>query len=374
MWKVSDTVMPRTHRTTRRGRPAIVALVMIALAAHATQAQTQIGDVTHLKGRRVNHLTGYGLVVGLAGTGDGGKYAPSIRAMVSMLAKFNIPVAAEELGRSKNVALVWVDVTLPENGVREGDRVDVKVSAVGEAKSLLGGRLVTTPLQGPGLDRIFAFAQGGVRVTDAKSEPTTGSIENGAVMEADIIHNYINELGQITLVLEDVHASHALAAVIEQTINEDASEIAEIRRIAAAMGPKNVVVQIPPEHLHDPVSFIGRIESLEMLMPRGESRIVINRRTKTISIGAGVEIAPTVIVHAGMTITTAAPEPPATPDNPKITQEHAVGISTGATGGTKLRELVRRLNQLSVPAEDIIQIIENLYANGQVHGKLIIRD
>lgn len=347
---------------------------MLMIVSSGARAQTSIADVSHLKGRRVNHLTGYGLVVGLAGTGDGGKYAPSIRAMVAMLSKFNIPVAVEELGKSKNVALVWVDVTLPDNGVREGDRVDVKVSAVGEAKNLMGGRLVTTPLQGPGLDRIFAFAQGGVRVTDAKSEPTTGEIEGGAVMEADIVHNYINELGQITLVVEDVHASHALAAVIEQTINEDASEIGEIRRIAAARGPKNVVVQIPPEYLNDPVGFIGRIESLEMLMPRGESRIVINRRTQTISIGAGVEIAPTVIVHAGMTITTAAPEPVATPENPKITVDHAVGIDTTPRGGTKLRELVRRLNQLSVPAQDIIEIIENLYANGQIHGKLIIRD
>lgn len=337
-------------------------------------AQTTIADVSHLKGRRVNTLTGYGLVVGLNGTGDGGKYAPSIRAMVAMLAKFNIPVAVDELGKTKNVALVWVDVTLPENGVREGDRVDVKVSAVGEAKSLMGGRLVTTPLQGPGLDAIFAFASGAVRVTDAKAAPTTGTIINGAVMEEDIVHNYINELGQFTLVIEDVHASHALAAVIEQTINEDVSEIGQSRRIALAQGPKNVIVQIPPEYLNDPVSFIGRIENLEMLMPRSESRIVINRRTETITIGADVEIAPTVIVHEGMTITTATPEPVPTPDSPRIDVDHAAGISTETTGGTKLRELVRRLNLLNVPAKDIIEIIENLYANGQIRGKLVIRD
>lgn len=340
----------------------------------AASAQTTISDVTHLKGRRVNTLTGYGLVVGLNGSGDGGKYAPSIRAMVAMLAKFNIPVAVDELGKSKNVALVWVDVTLPDNGVREGDQVDVKLSAVGEAKSLMGGRLVTTPLQGPGLDAIFAFAQGAVRVTDPKNEPTTGTIVNGAVMEEDIVHNYINNLGQITLVVEDVHASHALASVIEQTINEDVSEIGQIRRIAMAQGPKNVLVQIPTEYFSNPVGFIGRIEGLEMLMPRGESRIVINRRTETISIGANVEIAPTVIVHEGMTITTATPTPTPTEDDPRIDVERAVGIGTTGTGGTKLRELVRRLNLLNVPARDIIEIIENLYANGQIRGKLVVRD
>lgn len=367
-----------THRTTTtwRTRLATTAVLLAAawLSAGDALAQTTIADVTHLKGRRINTLTGYGLVVGLNGTGDGGKYAPAIRAMVSMLSKFNIPVAAEELGRSKNIALVWVDVTLPENGVREGDRVDVKVSAVGEAKSLLGGRLVMTPLQGPGLDMIFAFAQGGIRVTDPKREPTTGTIVDGAVMEEDVIHNYINELGQFTLVVEDVHASHALAAVIEQTINEDQSEIGQIRRVSQAVGPKNVIVQIPPEALSDPVAFIGRVEGLELLMPRNESRIVINRRTKTMSIGAGVEIAPTVIVHEGLTITTLNPKPVPTQDTPEVIEENAVGINTTPRGGTKLRELVSRLNLLNVPAEDIIEIIENLHANGQIRGKLIIRD
>ncbi|HPF41063.1 MAG TPA: flagellar basal body P-ring protein FlgI [Phycisphaerae bacterium] len=353
---------------------ATMAVVAVMAMGGVAVGQTTIADVTHLKGRRVNTLTGYGLVVGLNGTGDGGKYAPSIRAMVAMLAKFNIPVGVDELGKSKNVALVWVDVTLPENGVREGDRVDVKVSAVGEAKSLLGGRLVMTPLQGPGLDAIFAFASGAVRVADPKTAPTTGTIINGAVMEEDIIHNYINELGQITLVVEDVHASHALASVIEQTINEDVSEIGQIRRIAMAQGPKNIVVQIPPEYFSNPVAFIGRIEGLEMLMPRNESRIVINRRTETITIGAGVEIAPTVIVHAGMTITTATPEPVPTPDDPRIDVDHAASIDTTESSGTKLRELVRRLNLLNVPAKDIIAIIENLYANGQIRGKLVIRD
>ncbi|MCB9855638.1 MAG: flagellar basal body P-ring protein FlgI [Phycisphaerales bacterium] len=351
----------------------VIAAAMLCGTTSAV-AQTTIADVTHLKGRRVNTLTGYGLVVGINGTGDGAKYAPTIRAMVAMLSKFNIPVAVDELSKSKNIALVWVDVTLPENGVREGDRVDVKVSAVGDAKSLMGGRLVTTPLQGPGLDAIFAFAQGAVRVSDPKSAATTGTIVNGAVMEEDIIHNYINELGQITLVVEDVHASHALASVIEQTINEDVSEIGQIRRIAMAQGPKNILVQIPPEYFSNPVGFIGRIEGLEMLMPRSESRIVINRRTETITIGAGVEIAPTVIVHEGMTITTATPEPVPTPDEPRIDVERAVGITTTESNGTKLRELVRRLNLLNVPAKDIIAIIENLYANGQIRGKLVIRD
>ncbi|HWL94478.1 MAG TPA: flagellar basal body P-ring protein FlgI, partial [Phycisphaerae bacterium] len=91
---------------------------------------TTIGDVSHLKGRRANTLMGYGLVVGLSGTGDGGKYAASIRQLQAMLSRFEIPVTQTELSDTKNVAIVWVEVKLPENGVREGDAVDVQVSAV----------------------------------------------------------------------------------------------------------------------------------------------------------------------------------------------------------------------------------------------------
>lgn len=355
-------------------RRAVLAVCLIAILVATTPAAgTLVADVTHLKGRRQNTLRGYGLVVGLPGTGDGGKYAVSIRQLQAMLAKFEAPTTSEELANTKNVAIVWVEVTLPDNGVREGDAVDVSVSSVGSAKSLAGGRLVPTPLQGPHLDMVFAWAQGPIRVTDVK-KGTTGKIVNGAVMEQDVIHNYITESWNITLVLEDVHASHALASVIAQSINEDQSEIGQVRRVARAMGPKNVVVQIPPEYRENPAEFIGRVENLELLMPESEARIVINRRTKTIAIGSGVEIGPAIIAHGGMTIRTTTPPIKPSVENPLVEEKHAVKIGSNRRNSTKLRELVDKLNQLNVPAGDIIEIVENLHHTGKIRGKLVYKE
>jgi flagellar P-ring protein precursor FlgI len=358
----------------------VLCVLVILLGVAAPASATRIADVTHLKGRRQNKLIGYGLVVGLQGTGDGGKYLPSIMQLASMLEKFEVPVPAGRLTDTKNVAIVMVEAVLPENGVREGDQVDVHVSSTGVCKSLAGGRLVSTPLQGPGLGTIFALASGPIRLSDAKVK-TGGVIVGGATMEEDVVHNYLihNEgtgAWEITLVLEDVHASAALASVIAQMINEEASEVGQIRRIARVAGPKNVVVQIPDSELAHPFEFIARIESTELLMPLGEARIVINRKTETIIVGDGVEIGPAVIAHGGMTITTVLPPPKPTAEEPLITQEHAVAINEPRQPRrkAKLRNVVDALNQLNVPAKDIIQIVEELYRSGKVTGKLVIQE
>lgn len=358
---------------TRRGVLRAASLMVWIGAVAAPASATIVADVTHLKGRRQNHLMGYGLVVGLPGTGDGGKYAASIRQLQALLERFAVPVTQAELSDTKNVAIVWVEATLSENGVREGDTVDVQVSSVGSAKSLAGGRLVATPLQGPGREAVFAFAEGPIRVVNLKQK-TVGMILNGATMEEDVIHNYITDAGEITLILEDVHTSHALAAAIAQSINEDQSEIGQVRRVARAVGPKNVVVEIPQEYRENPTEFIGRVENLELLIPQSEGRVVINRRTQTISIGAGVEIGPAIIAHGGMTIRTTTPEPKPTVENPLVQEERAVGLGTEQRGGAKLRVLVDKLNQLNVPAKDIIVIVENLYRTGKIRGKLVYQE
>jgi flagellar P-ring protein precursor FlgI len=361
------------HRAQSGGTWKFVAALLVVLGSAATAQATRIADVTHLQGRRQNTLLGYGLVIGLAGTGDGGKYAASILQLQSLLAKFEIPVPAAALADTKNVAIVMIEATLPDNGVREGDRVDVRISSTGAAKSLFGGNLVSTPLQGPGLDRIYAFASGPVRLTDPKVK-TTGIISGGAVMEADVIHNYISEEWEITLVLEDVYASFALASVISEIVNENASEIGQLRRIARAVGPKNVIVTIPEEERVNPADFIGRVENAELLMPPMEARVVINRRTGTIVISENVEVGPAVISHNGMSIMTRQPAPMPTQEEPLEKEEYVASVDAPQRGhtGARLQELVDALNQLSVPSKDIIEIIENLHRLGKVTGKLLI--
>jgi flagellar P-ring protein precursor FlgI len=344
----------------------------VLLVAPAAEA-TRIADVSHLKGRRQNRLVGYGLVIGLAGTGDGGKYLPSILQLQSMLTKFEIAVPAASLAETKNVAIVMVEASLPDNGVREGDRVDVRVNSTGSAKSLAGGVLVPTPLQGPGLDRIFAFASGPVRLADPRNK-TSGMVSEGATMEADVVHNYISDDWEVTLVLEDVHASHALASVIAQIINENVSEVGQVRRLARAIGPKNVVVSIPPEERENAADFIARLESAELLMPPGEARVVINRKTGTIVIGEGVEVGPAVISHNGMSIMTRQPPARPTEEQPVVKEEFVAPIDAPRQdqGGARLQELVDALNQLNIPSKDIIEIVENLHRLGKVTGKLVV--
>ena len=360
---------PLKHLRRRSWMGAVVILSLLLVSPPVSAVR--IKDITHLKGRRENRLIGYGLVVGLSGTGDGSKYETTILTLQSLLTKLSMPVPAVMLKDSKNVAVVLVDAILPENGVREGDAIDVQVSSIGAAKSLLGGRLVMTPLQGPGLDRVFAWAGGSIRLPDSKNKGA-GVIRNGAVMEADVIHNYISREGRITLVLEDHFASWSWAAAIAERVNEDASEIGRIRRLAKAEGPKSVVVQIPESSRLDPAGFIASIEQIELLLPPTEARVVINRRTGTIVISEDVEIGPAVISHNGMSITTVRPPRKPTVENPVVEERFAASInaSNTETGGTKLQELVDALNSLHVPASDIIEIIENLSRGGKLTGKL----
>jgi flagellar P-ring protein precursor FlgI len=361
------------RRTTRQQALGISLALFGAMVMTPTALATRIADVTHLQGRRGNVLVGYGLVIGLPGTGDGGKYLASIVQLQAMLAKFEIPLPTSALADTKNVAIVMVEAMIPDNGVREGDRIDVRVNSSGVSKSLAGGHLVPTPLQGPGLDRIFAFASGQLRLPDSKIK-TSAIVSGGAIMEADVIHNYIDEGWEITLVVEDVYASHAMAATIAQIINEDVSEVGEMRRIAIALNPKMVVIRIPEGQRDNPAEMIAHVESLELLMPPGEARVVINRTTGTIVIDEAVEIGPAVISHNGMSIVTTQPPPKPTEEAPLITEQRVASIHAPNRDGkgARLKELVDALNQLNVPAPDIIEIVENLHRTGKITGKLVI--
>jgi flagellar P-ring protein FlgI len=352
---------------------ATLVVVVLAMCAPGARA-VRIGDITHLKGQRINQLTGMGLVVGLNGTGDGGKYLPAIRPLAAMLTQFSNPVLSmDELKSAKNVALVAVEATLPEYGAREGDRIDVKVTSIGAAKSLLGGRLLITPLQGPHKAdlRIFALASGPVHVPDTVT-PTAAVISQGATLEADVIYHYVVD-NQLTLVLEDAHAGWGMAHAIAQMISEESSEPGKISGIAKAIDPKNVIVTIPAPDRSSPAGFIARLEGIELLLPQAEARVKINRRTGTIIVTGEVEISPVAISHKGLTINTTTQ--PAEAVSPGGTgQEGFVGIDPGKRGGTKMADLIDALNQLKVPVDDRITIIEELYKTGKLHARLVVEE
>ena len=386
-------------RDNNRMMLAIAGMALL-LAAPASVA-VKVGDITHLQGTRSNKITGFGLVVGLKGTGDGGKFAPTVRPLAALYKRFANPVSAlDELKDVKNVAIVYLEATLPQNGVREGERIDVQISSVGAAKSLLGGRLLLTPLVSPNPDDnrgVMAMASGPVEIDNA-AVPTVGRIVQGATLEQNWVHNYIvpgRELEVLkcrgiarpadwvqlnapyaTFVIDDAHAEWSIAYTIAQSINEEASIADENAQattsIAMAVDPRTVLVRIPDAEQANPAPFLARLERLQLFMPMTEARVSINRSTGTIVITGDVEIAPTVIAYRGLTITTLQPEPTYTAENPRIVQKQFVPLDPQKKGGAKLKDLVDTLDQLRVTVEDQINIIEQLHKTGELHATLIV--
>jgi flagellar P-ring protein FlgI len=362
----------------------LVTLMTGILASTATA--TRIADITRLGGQRTNVLTGMGLVVGLKGTGDGGKYESAIRPLAQMLAKMNNPALPEELKDTKNVAIVAITAKLPENGVRDGEALDVYVNSIGAASSLRGGRLYITPLLGPTHEpyiartrdasgRIqetalpFAMAEGAIVLEDVTT-PTVGVIRRGATMEVDLPTEQIDRAGRITLVIDDPSASWMMANLIAKIVNGDKD--ADGAPIAVAIDPKNVVITIPPEELGQPDNFIAGVLNLELPNMAGEARVVVNERTGTMTITGDVEISPVIVSHKGLTISTLSPPPVPTPNQPVVRNSQFAAMSTDRSRIARLQDLLDALDQLKVPAEDKIAIVKQLYTSGKLHAKLIV--
>lgn len=360
-------------KRTSLNNAVLVAAALVGLAASDARA-VKVADITRISGQRTNVLTGLGLVVGLKGTGDGGNFLPAIRPLAAMLGKLTDPTTVQELATANNVALVTVTATVPSNGVRSGDKVDVYVQSIGSSPSLRGGRLYVCPLLGPTAQLApdgmpFAMADGPVVLEDPTT-PTGGVVKGGgAVIEYDLPAKYIDN-GQFTLVIEDPSASWTNASTIAKVINDAESTSGET--IAVAADPKNVVVTIPTIERERPDSFISRVQRLPVPLLPTEARVLVNSKTGTMIVTGDVEISPCVISHKGLTISTANPTPVGTPRNPLVTLKDAVALDTTGSGGAKLQELLNALDQLKVPAEDKITIVKELYQTGKLHAKLIV--
>jgi len=374
-------------------------LVLAVLSPAATAVK--IGDVTHLQGSRVNRLVGYGLVVGLNGSGDGGKYGPAMQALAKAHERFANPVVTlEELKNAKNVAIVLVEAALPRDGAREGERVDAQVSSVGAAKSLQGGRLLVTPLVGPhpqDTRGAMALASGPLHLEDT-TLPTVAKIAQGATLEQDWVHNYV-ALGRdlaivrngggaanlawlrpnepyVTFVIDESVAGWGVANTIAQAINADVTITTSTAddastQIATACDPRTVVVRLPEAERMDPAPFLARLEILDLFMQFAEARVTINRRTGTIVMTGDVEIAPAVVSHKGLTVETLVPERPPTLENPKVVRQEFVGLDPTHKGGAKLVDLLEALNRVQVPAADKIAIIDQLKKTGKLYATVV---
>lgn len=358
--------------TMQRYIHGMMAFAVLALCAALPTGAVQVQDIARLKGSESNKIIGMGLVVGLNGTGDGGKYEPAMRPLAQMIGRFVDPnTIAAELKDVKNVALVTVTAELPANGVREGDRVDVRIASVGPAKSLSGGTLFMTPLLAPrpDIDMIFAFAEGPVSIEN-EDNPTVAKVANGATLTRDIMTRHVQN-GQVTLVIDSRHASWPVARNLAQNINDELNP--EGTPLARATDPKNVTIQVPMWERSDPSLFLSKLMVMSFptpLMPI-EARVVINESTGTIVMSGDVEISPVVISKKGLTITRITPAPKADEFNPIEAENSFIGVDPADKGGAKLADLIEAFNQLKVDAQDRIEIIKAIHATGHLHAELI---
>jgi len=367
-----------------------ISIVVTLLTAVVVRGEVtvRIGDVTSLKGQSVNRLVGNGLVVGLGGTGDGDQYEVTMRALAQTLGNLGAPVTSlEELKDTKNVAMVIIDAVIPEHGAREGDRIDVHVSAMGGAKSLAGGRLIIAPLvyEDLNVQKIFAFASGPIEL-DAGGSLTVGTVRRGAVVQQDVLVGFTatgaslpftndwigSDAEYITLVLEDAHAGWGLAVAIAESINAELSLAADVERVAIAADPKNVIVLVPPFQRGDPASWIRDIEDLSFLMPNEEARVTIDRSTGTIVVSGDATISPVIVSQKGMTVLVRVPTPNA--DEPRVESRRFVGLDTDRAVDANVSDLLQALNQLNVPIDDRIAILTQVQKAGKLHAKLLFKE
>jgi flagellar P-ring protein FlgI len=360
-----------------------IALAIVLLAGQV-QAQVRLKDMVDFDGVRGNDLLGYGLVVGLNGTGDGMRNAPfTEEIMVSILERLGINVTGEQF-RPRNVAAVIVTATLPPFS-RAGSRIDVSIAAIGDASSLHGGTLVMTPMNGAD-GQIYAVAQGnviagGVSVAgqaaqEVRGVPTSGTIPFGARVEREVDFT-LSSLATMRLALR--HPDFTLAEQIEQSINA-----ALQRRVARMTDSGTVEVDIAATGLASVAHVISRIENIPV-QPQQKAKVVLDQRSGTIVIGQEVRISRVAVAQGGLTLRVEE-APLVVQPNPfsdgqaVVVPRTAAGIEDRVTtnlaeisGGTDLSEIVAGLSALGVGPRDLIDILTTIHAAGALHAELVVR-
>ncbi|MCI0332233.1 MAG: flagellar basal body P-ring protein FlgI [Planctomycetes bacterium] len=340
---------------------------MIVTFSGPVSASTRLKNICRIKGQEENVLRGYGLVVGLNGTGEAND-AITMQAIARSMEIMGNPLVMDgglnELRKIKNAAVVMVTATVPATGARRGDRIDCFVSGL-SGKSLAGGRLAFASLQGPNtLDkRVYALCQGQVTIDDP-DQPMVGVVHGGCQMEADIFTPFVRD-GHITFVLDKNHAnfqtSDEIAKLIyEQMANYGATDSTPIEDMVRAIDAANIIVRIPETWTKDPVGFASDILDTRIAEPEPEARVTINPRAGTIVISGEVEIGDVIVSHKNVVV-----------EAESVSQTFSP-IDVDDSNRPKLDQLVTQLNSLKVPTSDVIEIIRGIERNGKLHGRLII--
>ncbi|MBA3315842.1 MAG: flagellar basal body P-ring protein FlgI [Planctomycetaceae bacterium] len=353
------------NRTASR----LLLMLAIALSADAAFARVRLEHICTVGGPKEVKLTGLGLVVGLKGTGDGGKNLPTMRALATALKLHNTPVLApDELKDAKNVAIVLIEATVPATGLRRGQRLDCYVSSLMGAKSLRGGRLLVAPVETPdvGSELAVGLASGPIAVESA-DVPTTGKISGGIVLEEDFYAYFVDRRDgspKVTLLLDQSHASFHSAGEVARVINAEFSFEAG-GELAKAIGPGAIIVGVPSQYENDPVKFLALLMEVGVDNPSTQARVVVNTKSGTVVVTGEVEISPVVIAHKKLTVRVGDPLAEPEPDRFRI-----LGAKNDPSR-PQLDQLVEALNSMQVPTEDVIDILRELNRSGKLHAEFI---
>ena len=367
-------------------RVVVLFSCLAMLLSPLAQAQ-RIKDLASVQGVRSNQLVGYGLVVGLAGTGEQSPFTE--QSFRTMLSNFGIKVPDGLKPKIKNVAAVAVHAELPPF-VKPGQTIDVTVSSIGEAGSLSGGTLLQTFLKG--LDgNVYAVAQGslvvsgfGVQGADGSrvvsNTPTVGRIPAGAMVEREVKSGFTqNDFLTLNLNYPDFSTAKALADTINQKLGADP---AKGYQIATPIDAASVRVSAP----RDPgqrVGFLATLENFQFTPAEAPARIIINSRTGTIVIGQQVRLLPAAITHGGLTVTISenqnVSQPNALADGQTaVTQNSIIDVRADDSRmfkfdpGVTLEQLVRAVNEVGAAPGDLMAILEALREAGALQGELIV--
>ena len=363
---------------------SVVSAILFALIILVTSTADaiRIKDLASFEGVRDNQLIGYGLVVGLNGTGDSDQAKVQTQSIVNMLDRMGITTSVNDI-KLKNVAAVMVTATLPPFA-KQGNRLDVLVSSLGDAKSIAGGTLLMAPLKGAD-SQVYAVAQGSVLTNSfafggqgasaQKNHPTAGRVPNGALVERELP----NSLAGKTVLHMNLHdADFTTASRIVAVINDKFKS-----PVATSSDPGSVTLTIPEAYNNQTVEFVASLERLEV-KPDAQAKVVLNERTGTIVMGENVRISTVAVTHGSLSLViketpqVSQPAPFSKTGETKVVPRTDLKVEEEnrrllvLQEGVSIGDVVRALNMLGVTPRDLISIIQAVKSAGALQAELSI--
>ncbi|MBL92648.1 MAG: flagellar biosynthesis protein FlgA [Myxococcales bacterium] len=353
----------------------------LTLPSMGLSAPSRIKELADVRGVRENMLIGYGLVVGLSGTGDTQQVLFTNQSISGMLGRLGVRVSPMDI-RSRNVAAVMVTAQLPAF-VRSGAKLDVNVGSIGNARSLAGGTLLMTPLKGPD-GQVYALGQGSVQAggfsagssqgaSIQKNQPTSGRVPGGGIVERSVLPNL--NAGRLYMDLKEpdfTTASRMVKALNDYIGTDD---------VARAVDAAAIEITVPADKADNVVAFLGELETLRVEADR-RGRIVINERTGTVVAGADVVIRPVAVAHGNLEVSITpqnfVSQPNAFSQGGQTVAGSVNDINTreevnpviAVPGATNIQGLVTALNTLGVSARDLITILQAMKSAGAIDADL----